>query len=78
MMFDEEKTEVGDLYRLKNSCFIVMDKYNPIEERDVLVYNLYFIKHKEFQGNTKLFKSSVRMMFQDNEVLEVSKCPKRK
>ncbi len=78
MKFDEESMEVGDLYRFKNSCFIVMDKYNPIEERDVVVYNLYFIKHKEFQGNTKLFKSSVRTMFQNTEVLEVSKCPKRK
>ena len=78
MKFDEESIEVGDLYRFKKSCFIVTDKYNPIEERNVLVYNLYFIRHKEFKGNTKLFKSSVRMMFQDTEVLEVSKCLKRK
>lgn len=78
MKFDEENIEIGDLYRLKNSCFIVTDKVSPIEEKDIVIYNLYFIKDKDFQGNTKLFQSSIRTMFQNNEVIEVSKCPKRK
>jgi len=78
MTFDEESIEVGDLYRFKNSCFIVTHKYNPIHKSDIVIYNLYFIRDKEFQGNTKLFQSSIRTMFQYNKLLEVSRCPKRK
>lgn len=78
MTFDEESIEVGDLYRFKKSCFIVTYKYNPIHKKDLVIYNLYFICDREFQGNTKLFQSSIRTMFQHNELLEVSKCPKRK
>tara|TARA_B100002019_G_C20954171_1_gene443037 strand:- start:275 stop:511 length:237 start_codon:yes stop_codon:yes gene_type:complete len=78
MTFDEEKIEVGDLYRFKKSCFIVTSKYNPIHKKDIVIYNLYFIRDREFQGNTKLFQSSIRTMFQHNKLLEVSRCPKRK
>ena len=78
MIFDEKDLEIGDLYRFKKSCFIVTDRYNPVENRDIVIYSLYFIRDKEFQGNTKLFQSSIKTMFQHNEILEVSKCPKRK
>ena len=78
MKFEEENIEVGDLYRFKKSCFIVTNKFRPIDKKDLVIYNLYFIKDREFQGNTKLFESSIRTMFQYNELIEVSKCPKRK
>ena len=78
MTFDEENIEVGDLYRFKNSCFIVTHKFNPIHKKDIVIYNVYFIRDSEFQGNTKLFQSSIRTMFQYNQLIEVSRCPKRK
>ena len=78
MKFEEENIEVGDLYRFKKSCFIVTNKFRPIDKKDLVIYNLYFIKDREFQGNTKLFESSIRTMFRYNELIEVSKCPKRK
>ena len=78
MTFDERNIEVGDLYRFKKSCFIVTHKYNPIHKKDIVIYNLYFIRDKEFQGNTKLFQSSIRTMFEYSELIEVSRCPKRK